>query len=194
MDYLKSRECRIIVIACNTATTRCRRRLMELYPDLIFVGTVPAVKVACDNNFKNTLVMATPATIHSERLHQIVDENVRNDQNIYLVPCYGLANAIERRDEEAIDIILSATFQKYRDKSIDSIVLGCTHYPFIKDRIAEMMPQAELLDGANGVARETRHQMEMHGLTPYGQTGNIEIFFSENNDNTKAYVQQFMTE
>ena len=179
VDMLNRRGCRIIVIACNTATTRCRNKLMELYPDNIFIGTVPAVKVACDRNFKNTLVMATPATIESERLHQIVEENIRDDQKIYLASCPGLANAIERDAEEEIDQILDELYEEYRDKNIDSIVLGCTHYPFAKDKIQERWPEAALMDGAKGVARETRRQMELNGLVPdMNNRGRVEVTFT----------------
>lgn len=179
VDYLNEKDCKVIVIACNTATTRCRNRLIEKYPDNIFIGTVPAVKVACDNNYKNTLVLATPATIESERLHQIVDENIREDQNIYLVPCYGLADAIEHNDVDTIERILSEITEEYQGKEIDSIVLGCTHYPFIKDRIASYMPDTVLLDGSKGVARETRHQLVLHGLLPdHKEKGTLEVVFT----------------
>ena len=179
VDALNRRGCRIIVIACNTATTKCRKKLMELYPDNIFIGTVPAVKVACDRNFKNTLVMATPATIESERLHQIVEENIRDDQKIYLASCPGLANAIERDAEEEIDQILNELYEEYRDKDIDSIVLGCTHYPFVKDKIQERWPEAALMDGAKGVARETRRQMELNGLeADENSRGKLEVTFT----------------
>lgn len=180
VDYLNEKDCKVIVIACNTATTRCRNRLIEKYPDNVFIGTVPAVKVACDNNFKNTLVLATPATIESERLHQIVDDNIREDQNIYLVPCYGLADAIEQNDVDKIEKILSEIAEEYANKEIDSIVLGCTHYPFIKDRIARYMPEAVLLDGSKGVARETRHQLTLNDLMPEdNEKGTLEVVFTK---------------
>lgn len=162
VDQLNERGCRVIVIACNTATTRCRNKLMELYPDNVFIGTVPAVKLACDKDYHNILVMATPATINSERLHEITEDNLRSWQNIYFLACPGLANAIERNAEEEIDQILDELFEPYRDKNIDAIVLGCTHYPFIKEQIAERFPDADLLDGSNGVAREVRHQLIEH--------------------------------
>ena len=80
VDYLISKEVKIIVIACNTATTRCINRLRKMYPDMIFVGTEPAIKVACDKNYKNTLVMATPGTIKSERTHELVKLNKKRNQ------------------------------------------------------------------------------------------------------------------
>ncbi len=164
VDYLVNKECRVIVIACNTATTRCMKYLREKYKDIIFVGTVPAIKVACDRDFKNTLVMATPATIESERTMELVRDNIRKDQNIYLVACPGLANAIEDNDQEKIEEILKDTFREYKDKEIDSIVLGCTHYPFIKEDILKEMPGVILLDGSRGVAMEVKRQLENNGL------------------------------
>lgn len=164
VKYLKSEGCRLIVIACNTATTRCMKRLREEFPELIFVGCVPAIKMASDQNFKNTLVMATPATIESERTHELVRDNKRDDQNIYLVPCFGLASAIEREDSSEVKNILQNIFFEYKDKNIDSIVLGCTHYPFIKKEILEEMPGVTLLDGSRGVANEVARQLKNHGL------------------------------
>ena len=164
VDYLVNKGCRLIVIACNTATTRCMKDLREKYKDVIFVGTVPAIKVACDRDFKNTLVMATPATIESERTMELIRDNIRKDQNIYLVACPGLANAIEDNDQEKIEEILKDTFREYKDKEIDSIVLGCTHYPFIKEDILKEMPGVILLDGSRGVAMEVKRQLENNGL------------------------------
>lgn len=161
---LKSKNCKVIVIACNTATTRCMKKLRDTFKDIIFVGTVPAIKVACDERFKNTLVMATPATIESERTYELVRDNKRFDQNIYLLPCPFLAKAIEDNDKERIKEILKDVFKDYKDKNIDSIVLGCTHYPFIKKEILEEMPGVILIDGSLGVSKEVRRQLELAGL------------------------------
>ena len=68
VDYLLDRKCKIIVIACNTATTSCMKKLREKYPNTIFVGTVPAIKVAYDNNFKNVINLSTPYTCESKRV------------------------------------------------------------------------------------------------------------------------------
>ncbi len=178
VDYLVNKGCRLIVIACNTATTRCMKYLRERYKDVIFVGTVPAIKVACDRDFKNTLVMATPATIESERTMELIRDNIRKDQNIYLVACPGLANAIEDNDQEKIEEILKDTFREYKDKEIDSIVLGCTHYPFIKEDILKEMPGVILLDGSRGVAMEVKRQLENNGLLSDKSSRKIVIYNS----------------
>ena len=100
VEFLKKKGCKLIVIACNTATTKCMKDLRDKYPDLIFVGTVPAIKVACDRGFQNTLVMATPATIESERTAELVKDNQKQSQKITLLSCKDLAHAIEEKNQK----------------------------------------------------------------------------------------------
>lgn len=177
-DYLISRGCKIIVIACNTATTRCIKFLRDKYPDITFVGTEPAIKVACDKGYNNILVMATPATINSERINILVNENKKCYENIYLVPCEGLANAIEVGNVEKQEKIISNIFNDYKEYDIDAIVLGCTHYPFIKDLISKYFSNVSLLDGGNGVAREVKRQLELKNLASNKGSSNVEIINS----------------
>ena len=177
-DYLISRGCKIIVIACNTATTRCIKFLRDKYPDITFVGTEPAIKVACDKGYNNILVMATPATINSERINILVNENKKCYENIYLVPCEGLANAIEVGNVEKQEKIISNIFNDYKEYDIDAIVLGCTHYPYIKDLISKYFSNVSLLDGGNGVAREVKRQLELKNLVSNNGSSIVEIINS----------------
>lgn len=176
---INKKNCKIIVLACNTATTKCMKKLRKEFPDMLFVGTVPAVKVACDNHYKHTLVLATPATIDSERMAELVKDNKKDDQEMILYPCPGLADAIEKERKDKIIQILKKIKQEMQDKKIDSIVLGCTHYPLIKDQIKEYFPNVMLLDGSFGVAQEVKRQLESHNLLSQTSTGNIEYIDSE---------------
>ena len=175
VDYLIDRDCKIIVIACNTATTRCIKYLRDKYKDMIFIGTEPAIKVACDRDYKNILVMATPATIASERTSILVNDNKKEYENVYLVPCEGLADAIETDNFKKQEEIVSSIYEEYKDKEIDAIVLGCTHYPHIKDLISKYFTNAELLDGGAGVARETKRQLERMNMLGTGLSPVVEI-------------------
>ena len=164
VDKLLIENVKIIVIACNTATTNCIEHLRNKYKDMIFVGTEPAIKVACDNNYKTTLVMATPGTISSDRIQELIEKNQKDNEKIYLVPCDGLANAIETNNEERIDKLLHENLDKYKNYKIDAIVLGCTHYPIIKDKIQEFFQNATLIDGNIGVAKQVKYQLEKNNL------------------------------
>lgn len=175
------KHCKMIVIACNTATTRCMKQLKEKYKDIPFVGTVPAIKVACDNNYKNTLVLATPATIDSERTHELIKENKKIGQEITLISCDGLANAIETKNEEKINEILEKVKYKTKNKKIDSIVLGCTHYPLIKKEINEFFPNTILLDGSLGVAKQVKRLLHQYNIENLNGTGEVEFIYSKKN-------------
>jgi len=179
VDSLISKDVKLIVIACNTATTKCIEKLRLKYPNMIFVGTEPAIKVACDNNYKNTLVLATPGTISSKRTHDLIDNNKKDFENIYLIALDGLANAIERKDTKEIDEILDKYLIPYQNKKIDAIVLGCTHYPLIKNRIQKYFKDSIIIDGNKGVARRVKQQLEVNNLLNDKGTSQVEYIFTK---------------
>ena len=147
---------------------------------MIFVGTEPAVKVACDNNYKNTLVMATPLTVHSDRLNYLIEENIKDNENIMLVSCDGLANAIETNNEDKINSILHSLLDKYISMDINAIVLGCTHYPLIKDKIQNLFKNSVIIDGNIGVAKRVKYLLvENNLLNNSNEIGSIEYIDSK---------------
>ena len=81
VEELRKWGAQIIIIACNTATTRCINFLRQTYPNIKFIGTEPAIKLAASTDAKNILVMATPGTIASERTKSLLKENQKPDQN-----------------------------------------------------------------------------------------------------------------
>ncbi len=175
VDYLLENDCKIIVIACNTATTSCMKKLREKYKDVIFVGTVPAIKVAYDNNLKHTLLLATPYTVNSKRVKELLKDYTAGDQEISVVSGENLASLIEVGNEKEIKKILKKILLPYKEK-IDSIILGCTHYPLVKDIIKEIIPNIEILDGSLGVAQEVKHQLTENNLLNHSRKkGNVVI-------------------
>ena len=180
VDYLLNHDCKIIVIACNTATTCCMKALREKYPNTIFVGTVPAIKVAYDNNYKNTIILSTPYTTKSKRVEELLNDYTREDQIITNISGENLANLIELDKHDEIMKLLHRLLDDYSDKA-DSLVLGCTHYSLIKKEINEVLPNTVLLDGCLGVANEVEHQLEEHDLLE-SNNGSLEIINSKSND------------
>lgn len=146
----------VIVVACNTATTRCISRLRDDYPEVMFVGTEPAVKLALESGFSKVLVLATPNTIKSKRMKELV-----GSAQVDLLACPGLAETIEKyydtdmkKVREKLEELLTV------DESYDAVVLGCTHYPLVREEIQKFYPKAVLLDGAEGVARRVKEIVE----------------------------------
>ena len=164
VDYLISKNVKLIVIACNTATTKLINKLRKDYPNMIFVGTEPAIKVACDKDYKNILVLGTPNTIKAKRTLKLVNDNKKEYQSIYLVPCEGLANAIENKNNLLIKKLLDKYLNPHINKNIDSVVLACTHYLYIKNKINKYFNKAKVIDGNVGVAKQVKYQLEKNSL------------------------------
>lgn len=180
VEILLKKNVKIIIIACNTATVRCINMLRDKYKNILFVGTEPAIKVACDNNYNNTLVMATPGTISSERTHDLVKKNKKDNQNIYLLPCEGLADTIEFGNKNDIKEKINYLLKDYKNLNIDSIVLGCTHYPYAKKYIKEIFPNAKLIDGNKGVSKQVYNVLKNNNLlTNQTKKGNIEMIYNK---------------
>ena len=183
VDYMIKEDCKLIVIACNTATTSCMLKLREKYPDIVFVGTVPAIKVAYDYNYKDTIILSTPYTTKSKRVQELIHDYKRDDQNLYLVSGENLAGLIEEDSKEEIDKVLERILGEYRGK-VDSIVLGCTHYSLIKEEISRVLPNIAILDGCVGISMEVKRQLENNNLIGTG-TGDLTIINTKSNSLVK---------
>ncbi|MDD6272228.1 MAG: glutamate racemase [bacterium] len=176
VSRLLNHNVKLIIIACNTATTKCIKKLRNEFSNTIFIGTEPAVKIACDNDYKNILVMATPTTIDSERMHILIDNNKKENQSITLLKCDKLANAIEQNNQKEIDIILKNIFKDKKNNNYDSIVLACTHYPYIKNKIQKIFPNADIIDGNKGVSKRVKYILETNRIKNTSKTkGKIRI-------------------
>ena len=178
-DYLLKNDCKIIVIACNTATTSCMTKLREKYKDVIFVGTVPAIKVACDNNYRNIINFSTPNTKNSKMVDELIHDFKGDDQAIYNISGENLANLVELDKKDEIKSLLERVLGPYNNKA-DALVLGCTHYSLIKEDINKVLPNTVLLDGCKGVSQEVKRQLENHNLLNDSLTqGTVEIINSK---------------
>ena len=183
VDYLKKEDCKLIVIACNTATTSCMKKLREKYPDIVFVGTVPAIKVAYDYDYKDTIILSTPYTTKSKRVQELIRDYKREDQNLFLVSGENLASLIEDNNTDEINRVLERILGEYRGKA-DSVVLGCTHYSLIKDEVSRVLPDVALLDGCRGISAEVKRQLESNNLLGNG-TDNSTIINTKSDDLVK---------
>ncbi len=157
-EELKNWGAEIIIIACNTATTKCIDFLRDKYPAIKFVGTEPAIKLAAATMAKNILVLATPGTIAAERTKSLLKENQRPEQQITLLPCPGLADVVEAYLNTTENTKIDDKLHELLNDIImpDVVVLGCTHYSLIKDKIQKFFPNAILVDGNSGVARRVK--------------------------------------
>lgn len=164
-------NCKGLVVACNTATSAAVRKLREIYPEVPIVGIEPAVKpaVLCRVHPK-VLVMATPMTVSQEKFRALM-ARYEDQGEIIPLPCPGLMNFVERGDLEGDDLrkYLTELLFEYRDNKVDAVVLGCTHYPFARKLIQEILGEkVQVFDGAEGTAREMKRRLQQAGLLENG--------------------------
>ncbi len=148
----------IIVVACNTASAAALYPLRVEFPEIPFVGMEPAVKPAAEKTHTgNVGVLATPATFQGKLYNSVVERFAKNVK-IYQNTCSGLVQEIEKGNFTGIEtrkILENALFPMLENK-IDSVVLGCTHYPFVIPLIKEIVgSEVTVIDPAPAVAKQT---------------------------------------
>ncbi len=167
---LMARGIKALVVACNTATAAAIGVLRQTYPDTIIVGIEPALKVAADRfPAGNIGIMATQVTLQEEKLAQQMERFP--GARVARIAAPGLVEQIEKGSAHTPETkqLLQQVLTPYVGK-LDALVLGCTHYPFVKDTIQELLgEQTLLLDGSEGTARQTRHLLEQANLLNNGQ-------------------------
>lgn len=140
-----------VVVACNTATSIAVDNL-RTKTDIPIISMEPAIKPALEKTNGNVLLLATSVTVASERVNKLI-EKYDTYNRVIKVPCEQLAKKIEESvfGNSDIDIYLNELLLPYADKNVTSVVLGCTHYPFVKDKIKKIVgDNVCIFDGIEG--------------------------------------------
>lgn len=166
VDYLINKGCKLIVVACNTATTNAIFKLREIY-NIPIIGIEPAIKPAALNTQTKTVgILATKGTLSSELFHKTTDLFASNIKVIERIG-EGIVELIEsgQLNSEAMKALLKLYVQPMIDANIDYLVLGCTHYPYLIPLLVELLPEnVKIIDSGEAVARQTRSVLETHNL------------------------------
>lgn len=179
------RGAKAVVIACNTATSADVTILRSKYPQIPIVGIEPALKPAVQSKEQpNVLVMATPMTIREHKFKDLM-EQYKEQAQIYPLACPGLVEYVERGEltGAGIDAFFAELFAPYHEIRMDAVVLGCTHFPFVKEAIAKALGPVAFFDGGAGVARETRRRLQEKGILSPSEDKGVVHF--ESSDDTK---------
>ena len=178
--YLFAQGAKGLVVACNTATSAAVRVLREMYPEIPIVGIEPAVKPAATLKPNcRVLAMATPMTIREEKFQKLMAKYEDQAAEIIPLPCPGLMDFVERGDlnSDSLRSYLEELLFAHRIHPVDSVVLGCTHYPFVRGMIQEVLgPDVVVYDGGEGTAREMRRRLaEADLLNPSEEKGIVDF-------------------
>ena len=173
--------CKMIVVACNTATTNAIKYLRENY-SIPFIGIEPAIKPAALNSKIDKVgVLATKGTLSSE-LFALTAKKFENTQFIE-VEGEGLVEIVDSGELEKAMPLLEQYLSEMLTKGVDSVVLGCTHYPMLIPIIKRILPQhIALIDSGEAVARQTKHVLKVNNILRYAANKKEHVISSNGNN------------
>lgn len=193
IGYLLDRGVKAVVIACNTATSAYAEIVRSEHPELPIIGMEPALKPAhFARHGGKVIVLATAATLRLEKFSRLM---ARYGEHAIPVVGEGLVELVEsgRAHTPEAEARVRALLAPYARQQIDAVVLGCTHYPYLRQAIQGVFPKAALFDGRNGTARRLQSQLEKYGLRTADAVGSIE-YQTSGSPGTLSLMRRLMAE
>ena len=188
-ELLLEMNCKIIVVACNTATTNAIKELRAKY-NIPFIGIEPAIKPAVNNSKTQTIgILATKGTLNSALFSDVL--KLYSTTKIIEQIGFGLVELIENGEVNSIKMnqLLNHYLAPMIEANIDYLVLGCSHYPYLIPQIKKIIPNdIKIIDSGEAVAKQTKHILEVNNLY---NTSN-EVFHSFYINNPPEVMQQLI--
>lgn len=178
--FLIAKGAKAIVVACNTATSAAIKELRREYSDMPIIGIEPAVKPAVEFHKKGIVViMATKLTLSQKKFEDLYNEN----DNIKMVPmaCSKLVELVEKgiTSGEELEKYLTYKFKDLNPADIETVVLGCTHYPFVKNTLQKILgDDVNIIDGSEGTVKQLKRKLAERDLLKTKGERTIEIYNS----------------
>ncbi|MDH4652401.1 glutamate racemase [Pseudomonas sp. BN606] len=180
-EFLLDQGAKALVLACNTATVAAVADLRERYPQLPIVGMEPAVKPAAAATRSGVVgVLATTGTLKSAKFAALLDR-FAGDVRVITQPCPGLVERIEAGDLLGPETrtLLTAYVEPLLAEGSDTLILGCTHYPFLRPLLRQLVPDSvSLIDTGAAVARQLQRLLDARGLLAEGSAENCRFWSS----------------
>lgn len=182
-ELLLEKNCKIIVVACNTATTNAISHLREIY-DVPFIGIEPAIKTAALKTQSKAIgILATKGTLSSALFHKTTDIYSNGIKVIEQVG-KGIVELIEagETNSDVMKSLLQEYLKPMLKADIDYLVLGCTHYPYLIPLLLEIIPNhVKIIDSGLAVAKQTQAVLKQHELLNIATQNTENIFYSNGN-------------
>lgn len=176
-NELVARGAKLLVVACNSASGAALEVLREQLPVSV-VGLEPALKPAIAGTKRGRVgVLATEATLKTERFERLI-EDYANGKRVVARACPGLVELVEEGRTHGQDVreVLAPLLAPLQEEDVDVVVLGCTHYPLLRDAIAELMgPGVQILDSGAAVARQVKRVLQENDLLASGTPGKLRL-------------------
>lgn len=196
VKFLNTFDLKAVVIACNTADSIAREKVVELYKLPIFGVVEPASKKAAETTRNNLIgVIATNATVNSGAYEKNINR-FNPKAEVFSVACPLLVPLVEegrfKKGDKVIEKILIEYLTPLKARGIDTLVLGCTHYPLLHDIIAEIMPDVELISSSVAAAEVLKEELCSKNLLNTDKASKRKYFVSDNAEYFEGLAKIFM--
>lgn len=187
-DFLVQNDVKMIVIACNTVSSTCLEDLQERFPDIPIVGIIkPAVSKVAEScgNGSRVGIIGTKVTIKSEQYNSLILK-LRSDLNIYSTPCPAFVPLIEEGiiRNDIMDMCIKYYLDDFiLENRVDTLVLGCTHYPLIRDNIERIYPDLRIIDPSEEIISSIRNILEERDMLAEGSDAENVFYASDLSEN-----------
>jgi glutamate racemase len=179
-DWFIAKNTKAIVVACNTATVNAIDQLRKSIA-IPVIGVEPAIKPAANlSRRKKVAILVTKATAENQRFLALVAQ-YKNDSEVYIQPCPGLVELIEQDKKNSAEckLMLNAYLTPLMAKGVDTIVLGCTHYPLVRELISQLCGDGVvIMETALPVTEQLQRQLASHHLTNNSSAIGSTAFYS----------------
>lgn len=194
--FLIEQGAKLVVVACNTASAVAIDELRSAYPDVTFVGLEPAVKPALGMSMTGRVgVLATPRTVSGDRLRVLI-EHWSDGVQVHSIAGNGMVELVEggRLTGDEVDAIIGPILDPLLAEDVDVVVLGCTHYPFLRDAIQTYVgASVRVIDSGNAIARRTLSLLQAQRiLHDRGQAGVLTMFTTGNASETTRVASKLL--
>ncbi|WP_417358165.1 glutamate racemase [Flavobacterium sp.] len=190
-EFLLNQNCKMIVVACNTATTNAIKELRTKF-DIPFIGIEPAIKPAANSTQTQTIgILATQGTLNSELFHKAVLDY--KDIKIVEQVGHGLVKLIEEGSLESSEMkeLLQDYLTPMIKANIDYLVLGCSHYPYLIPQIKEILPESvKIIDSGQAVARQTKNVLVTQDILNNSLQKGYALFYTNSNPKVLSTILQ----
>ncbi|MCF6244591.1 MAG: glutamate racemase [Sulfurovum sp.] len=189
--FIDTHQITALIVACNTATSAAIKTLRETYPKLIVIGTEPGIKPAIEKTKSGNIgVLATPATLKGDKYKELANNlSAGKDIVLYEQACPGLVEQIENGEikSQKTKSMLEKWLNPMKENNVDTIVLGCTHYPLVADIIEEIMERKiEIIQTGHAIAKRLLVLSQEEGHSNSGPL-NIYLYATDNIDTLSVY-------
>jgi glutamate racemase len=190
INFLITKEIKLLVVACNTITVTCIEDLRKIYPKLPIVGIVPVIKTAAKvSKNKKIGIFSTKVTAESKYQLDLI-EKYHNGCEAINIGSGDLVKAIEALDFEYVDRVLASELAIFKEKQIDTLALGCSHFPLIKAKIEADLPGVTVLDSGEAVSHQVKRILEHNQLISKNNNPSYNFYTTGNLESVTYFVNK----